>query len=83
VPKNTDNINAKVEEHHLMVEEVLGGMDIMISQLERRITNIERTLGIKTVDSKNQINILQERIESINKEHGEGFDLGFNKIKNS
>ena len=32
-----DDINAKIDEYHLMIEEVLGGMDMMISRLESRV----------------------------------------------
>ena len=40
-------LRPQVEQHLLMVEEVLGGMDLFIQQLEKRVTRIEEGLGIE------------------------------------
>lgn len=40
-------LRAQMEQHLLMVEEVLGGMDQFVQELERRITRIEEGLGLE------------------------------------
>jgi len=40
-------LRAQLEQHLLMVEEVLGGMDQFIQDLERRIFRIEEGLGLE------------------------------------
>lgn len=40
-------LRAQMEQHLLMVEEVLGGMDQFVQGLERRITRIEEGLGLE------------------------------------
>lgn len=40
-------LRSQIEQHLLMVEEVLGGMDIFIQQLEKRVSRIEEGLGIE------------------------------------
>ena len=39
------DLRAQMEQHLLMVEEVLGGLDQFVQGLERRITRIEEGLG--------------------------------------
>jgi hypothetical protein len=41
------DLRAQMEQHLLMVEEVLGGMDQFVQGLERRITRIEEGLGLE------------------------------------
>jgi hypothetical protein len=41
------NLRAQMEQHLLMVEEVLGGLDQFVQGLERRITRIEEGLGLE------------------------------------
>lgn len=41
------DLRARMEEHLLMIEEVLGGMDQFVQGLERRITHIEKGLGLE------------------------------------
>ena len=41
------DLRAQVEQHLLMVEEVLGGLDQFVQGLERRITRIEEGLGLE------------------------------------
>jgi hypothetical protein len=38
---------SQIEQHILMVEEVLGGMDTFIQRLERRVSRIEEGLGLE------------------------------------
>ncbi len=40
-------LRAQMEQHLLMVEEVLGGMDQFVQGLERRIARIEEGLGLE------------------------------------
>lgn len=40
-------LRSQMEQHLLMVEEVLGGLDQFVQGLERRITRIEEGLGIE------------------------------------
>lgn len=41
------DLRAQMEQHLLMVEEVLGGLDQFAQALERRITRIEERLGLE------------------------------------
>ena len=41
------DLRAQMEQHLLMVEEVLGGIDQFVQGLERRITLIEEGLGLE------------------------------------
>lgn len=40
-------LRAQMEQHLLMVEEVLGGLDQFVQGLERRITRIEEGMGLE------------------------------------
>ena len=41
------DLRAQMEQHLLMVEEVLGGLDQFVQGLERPITRIEEGLGLE------------------------------------
>ena len=41
------DLRAQMEQHLLMVEEVLGGLDQFVQGFERRITRIEEGLGLE------------------------------------
>ena len=41
------DLRSQIEQHLLMVEEVLGGMDCFIQQLEKRVSRIEEGLGLE------------------------------------
>ena len=41
------DLRAQMEQHLLMGEEVLGGLDQFVQGLERRITRIEEGLGLE------------------------------------
>ncbi|MBK9161145.1 MAG: hypothetical protein IPM27_06230 [Nitrosomonadales bacterium] len=41
------DLRSQIEQHLLMVEEVLGGMDSFIQQLEKRVSRIEEGLGLE------------------------------------
>jgi hypothetical protein len=41
------DLRAQMEQHLLMVEEVLGGLDQFAQRLEQRITRIEHGLGLE------------------------------------
>lgn len=40
-------LRGQIEQHLLMVEEVLGGMDTFIQHIEKRVSRIEDGLGIE------------------------------------
>ncbi|MBN8461885.1 MAG: hypothetical protein J0M01_03600 [Dechloromonas sp.] len=40
-------LRLQIEQHLLMVEEVLGGMDTFIQRLEKRVSRIEEGLGLE------------------------------------
>ena len=42
------DLRAQMEQHLLMVEEVLGGLDQFVQGLEQRITRIEEGLGLES-----------------------------------
>ena len=79
-----DDINAKIDEYHLMIEEVLGGMDMMISRLESRVASLEKDSCIKTQEGRcldtNRFETLTEDLAKIKLELTEGFNLAFRKI---
>lgn len=41
------DLRKQMEEHLLMVEEVLGGLDIYVQQLEGRVVRVEKALGLE------------------------------------
>ena len=41
------DLRAQMEQHLLMVEEVLGGLDQFVQGLERRITRVDEGLGLE------------------------------------
>ena len=41
------DLRAQMEQHLLMVDEVLGGLDQFVQGLERRITRVEEGLGLE------------------------------------
>ena len=41
------DLRAQMEQHLLMVEEVLGGLDQFVQGLERRVARIEKGLGLE------------------------------------
>ncbi|GMV68490.1 MAG: hypothetical protein AMXMBFR76_09290 [Pseudomonadota bacterium] len=43
----TGELRSQIEQHLLMVEEVLGGVDTFIQRLEKRVSRIEEGLGIE------------------------------------
>ena len=40
-------LRSQMEQHLQMVEEVLGGLDMFVQRLEKRITRIEEGLGLE------------------------------------
>jgi len=40
-------LRSQIDQHLLMVEEVLGGMDTFIQRLEKRVSRIEEGLGLE------------------------------------
>ena len=80
---NKEDIHAKIDEYHLMVEEVLGGMDMMVSRLESRVQFLEEILGInedKQKNEDNRIELLSNELKAFKSEVTEGLNLAFRKI---
>jgi len=79
-----DDIHAKINEYHVMIEEVLGGMDMMISRLESRVQCLEEILGIDNEDDnnngENRIEFLSNELKCLKLEITEGLNLAFRKI---
>ena len=42
-----NELRSQMEQHLLMVEEVLGGMDLFVQTLAKRVTRIEEGLGLE------------------------------------
>lgn len=42
-----EELRAQMEQHLLMVEEVLGGLDTFVQGLEKRVARIEEGLGLE------------------------------------
>ena len=55
------DLRTQMEQHLLMVEEVLGGLDQFVQGLEQRITRIEEGLGLEPegIDSTGWVADLQ------------------------
>ena len=73
-----NDLDAKFDEYHLMIEDVLGGMDMMVTRLEIRISALEDILGISS--ESNHIDSLHEKIHRLRVEVTEGLNLAFRKI---
>lgn len=79
---NEKDLNAKIDEYHLMIEEVLGGMDIMVTELKDRVKALEATQKkeeqqldvIVTIDS------FRDELKDLKTEITEGLALAFRKI---
>ena len=41
------DLKAQIHQHLLMVEEVLGGMDLHLRLLDRRLERVEELLGVR------------------------------------
>jgi hypothetical protein len=75
------DLHAKIDEYHLMIEEVLGGMDIMMTKMERRLNKLEKVIEIQTTkEPENSLQFLQDDINKLKTEITEGFNLAFRKI---
>ena len=64
------DLRAQVERHLLMVEEVLGGMDQFLMDLETRVAGIEEFLGMHSPDGpkvsvKEDIQVLKADIAKL------------------
>ena len=80
----SNEINDKIDEYHLMIEEVLGGMDIMISRLDARITSLENAIESIPSNSSmladNELTQLRKDVNLLKDEVKEGFKLAFRQI---
>lgn len=66
-------LRSQMEQHLLMVEEVLGGIDTFVQGLEKRVTRIEEGLGLEPegtsasgwVADLQRVKVELERIRSV------------------
>lgn len=78
---NESDLNAKIDEYHLMVEEVLGGMDMMISRLSERLQVLETKLESSSDGPKDDgFTSVKDEINTLRNEVTEGLKLAFIKI---
>lgn len=77
----SEDIKKEFTEYQLMVEEVLGGMDIILSKLERRITSLEQRCT-ENPQATNEFKLieLQRQLDDLNEKLTCGFELAFAKI---
>ena len=73
---------AQIDEYHLMIEEVLGGMDIMLSSINTRVSVIETKIDliIDTLDTPSGIAELHLQVSQMKEELSSGLSLAFRKI---
>ena len=58
-------LDKKMNEYHLMIEEVLGGMDLLLSRLEQRVNALEKKeTSVVEVNSKLNRNHTEKMTES-------------------
>ena len=73
---------AQIDEYHLMIEEVLGGMDIMLSGINKRVSILEKKIDsiIDNVHSTSDVSVLQVQVAQMKDEFSSGLSLAFRKI---
>ncbi|MFA3791308.1 hypothetical protein AB6T38_09330 [Aliiglaciecola sp. SL4] len=73
---------AQIDEYHLMIEEVLGGMDIMLSGINKRVSILENKIDtiIDNVNNASKVAELQVQVAQIKDELSSGLNLAFRKI---
>lgn len=76
-----DDLKKEFTEYQIMVEEVLGGMDVMLSKLERRITLLEQMLT-ETSQASNEHKFIEFRrqLDHLDDKLTCGLELAFAKI---
>jgi hypothetical protein len=79
---NEKDLNAKIDEYHLMIEEVLGGMDIMVTQLKDRVKALEakQKKEEQQPDAIFNIDSFRSELKDLKTEITEGLALAFRKI---
>ena len=75
-------IKAQIDEYHLMIEEVLGGVDLMLSRIDKRVFTLEakvdRILDNNLVSS--EVNSLRKDMAEMESDLLNGLELAFRKI---
>jgi len=69
----------QIDEYHLMIEEVLGGMDIMLSYIDKRISALENRVD-RALENGSKLNLLRKDMTEMKSELLSGLDLAFRKI---
>ena len=79
----SDELLTRMNEYQLMVEEVLGGMDMMLSRLESRVVALEEKSGITSGacgTSNADINQVRAEMQKLRLDTQRGFDFVLRKI---
>ncbi|WP_430755253.1 hypothetical protein [Magnetovirga frankeli] len=79
-----EQINAKIDEHHLLMEEIIGGMDIMLTRMDQRLTRIEEVLGMSDQKEAHSLTAAMEdmrtQLHNLKNAMDQGFELAFRQI---
>ena len=73
-----EEILSRLNEYQLMVEEILGGMDMMISRLEHRVEALERSAGNSTNSSntkQNDVHQIKQDMQQLRLDMQRGFSV--------
>ncbi|ABM04400.1 hypothetical protein Ping_2689 [Psychromonas ingrahamii 37] len=72
----------QIDEYHLMIEEVLGGMDIMLSGMNKRVSILEKKIDsiIDKASNTSEIKDLHAQVYEMKEELSSGLNLAFRKI---
>ncbi len=70
---SSKELKHQLNDFQLTVEEILGGMDLAIKNLERRVSALEQTP---------QCHNLSLEIQKLERKVDAGFDLTFRKLRN-
>jgi hypothetical protein len=80
-----DDLRARIDEHLLMIEEVLGGMDAFLTRLEVRVRRTEELLGIASTAEypglPGELRKIREELEKFKTEAQAGLNLAFREIR--
>ena len=73
-----EKLLSRLNEYQLMVEEILGGMDMMISRLEHRVEALERSAGIVTNSdntNQNDVHQIKQEMQQLRLDMQRGFSV--------
>lgn len=73
-----EKLLSRLNEYQLMVEEILGGMDMLISRLEHRVEALERSAGIVTNSdntNQNDVHQIKQEMQQLRLDMQRGFSV--------